>query len=108
MCHYVSANVLAVSLSGLFQTEIVTIQGNSTFSVPYLPIFKSGIELQAQIIFTLRNPTSVMGQLFHLRWRVVDFSSLSVWIPSLVSEKYKHTELPRRALESRSNVNRLT
>lgn len=37
-----SANILAVSLSGLFRIELVSLQESSTFPVPYLPVFKSG------------------------------------------------------------------
>ena len=35
----VSANILAVSLSGLFQTDVVSIESNVTFTAQYLPIF---------------------------------------------------------------------
>ena len=35
----ISANVLAVSLSGLFQTNVVSKDFNSTFTAQYLPIF---------------------------------------------------------------------
>ncbi len=100
----VSANVLAVSLSGLFQTDIVTIQGNSTFSVPYLPVFKSG------------NRTTGSDHIYVAKSNFSDGTALPPWVArgtfflpfSLVLEKYKHIEQPRRALELRSNVNRLT
>ena len=35
----VSANILAVSLSGLFQTNVLSMESNSTFAIRYLPIF---------------------------------------------------------------------
>ena len=35
----VSANILGVSLSGLFQTNILSMESNSTFAAQYLPVF---------------------------------------------------------------------
>lgn len=64
----ISANVLAVSLSGLFQTDIVTMEGNSTFPVQYLPVFKSS------------NGTTGSDHIYIAKSNFTDRTALPPWV----------------------------